>query len=350
MKKTRIYLFIIFSSISFFQMDCKDDSPIPPDNKPVLGKRNFVWTIDTIAYPESYQTMMRDIWVDKSSNVFIVGQNERGYGQMYHYDGVKWDDVKLSNFLNFAFDLNSIQGFASNNIWAVGEELQTSISNPIKILDSSLIIHFDGVVWSKYQLPSRGRYLIDISGSSPSNIWAGGYQGSLYHFDGNSWSSVRFPDSLNIGSILVNSLDSVFIYAYTLNGSYFLKKVDTLWRIIDSNIGGSTIKFGGNLGHLGDAIYSIGPNLYRFEDAQWTMIKAFQGQSLTSFSGKNETDYFVVGDKNLVYHYNGIDWYQYPSFLNDNVVFVSVWSDGKEVFIVGLNYGQITKTIIIHGK
>ncbi len=68
----------------------------PPDDTD-SWPRNLAWSIDTLAYPGSFQTMMSDIWGSDPNNVYVVGHNERGYGKMYHYDGLAWTDVGLIN-------------------------------------------------------------------------------------------------------------------------------------------------------------------------------------------------------------------------------------------------------------
>jgi hypothetical protein len=58
---------------------------------------------------------------------------------------------------------------------------------------------------------------------------------------------------------------------------------------------------------------------------------------------------FAVGDFGNVFHYNGIDWFQYEGLKDLNVVYSGIWTNGKEAFIVGYtNDGG--KTVILHGK
>ncbi len=71
---------------------CKKNpvGPIEPKDP-----RTYTWTIDTLAYPGSYQTIMQSIWGSSPSDVYVVGHNDGGYGKMYHFDGKMWTPVVL---------------------------------------------------------------------------------------------------------------------------------------------------------------------------------------------------------------------------------------------------------------
>jgi hypothetical protein len=106
---------ILLSSIlvySLLHIGCEDDPPPKPPNTP-KPKRDFVWTIDTLEYPGSYQTLMYDIWVDSPSNAYVVGYNDNGgFGTMYHFNGTRWNHVNLvSQLPPMSFVLEAIQGF-----------------------------------------------------------------------------------------------------------------------------------------------------------------------------------------------------------------------------------------------
>ncbi len=66
---------------------CKKDSPEEPPKEIPKDPRTYTWTVDTIAYPGSFQTTMRAIWGSAPNDVYVVGHNERGgLGKMFHYD------------------------------------------------------------------------------------------------------------------------------------------------------------------------------------------------------------------------------------------------------------------------
>jgi hypothetical protein len=58
----RVVLSTIFlAGFACLHHGCKETPPEPPDDTPKPGKCDYVWTVDTLAYPGSFQTLMRDI-------------------------------------------------------------------------------------------------------------------------------------------------------------------------------------------------------------------------------------------------------------------------------------------------
>jgi len=100
---------------------CKHVSEPPVVKSP----REYTWTIDTLAYPNSFQTSMRDIWGSSANDVYVVGHNDQAFGKMWHYDGSRWEPVRLHILeggpLPNIGSLSAIYGFSANDIWAVGE-------------------------------------------------------------------------------------------------------------------------------------------------------------------------------------------------------------------------------------
>ncbi|MBI3788983.1 MAG: hypothetical protein HY276_12105 [Ignavibacteriales bacterium] len=71
---------------------------------------------------------------------------------------------------------------------------------------------------------------------------------------------------------------------------------------------------------------------------------------LPRIAGTSDENIFVVGHRGTVLHYNGRDWYQFNQFATPDMVLWGVWTDGKEVFVVGFTASVPQKTLILHGK
>jgi hypothetical protein len=140
---TKFLLMIVVIACLLLGVCCKDEPTKPPPEDTIKDPRTYTWTIDTLAYPGSMQTNMQDIWASSPTNVYVVGRNERGYGKMYHFDGTRWTDVKLSTTqggtIQGAIDLFGIYGFGSNDVYAVGERIYDNFTPPPNFLDSSLL-------------------------------------------------------------------------------------------------------------------------------------------------------------------------------------------------------------------
>ena len=340
---------------------------------PPKDPRQYVWTIDTIAYPGSFQTNMSDIWGSSPSNVFIVGHNDQGLGLMWRFDGTKWANVKLvaseGGNITEAINLSAVFGSGPNDIWAVGMTLDINPHPPPFFADSSLIIHFDGIQWREQKI-QRGGALWSISGCDPQEMWASGSEGTIYHYNGTSWARDSSPIPIissarqELGDIRVKNRAEAYVLGSNtpISGDtsfgnlatfYFLSKANQQWSIAGSysfHSGQTGDRFGlyGLWLSPNGALYSFDSGVFRWTGSGW--INVYQTSSaLRRIAGVDDNNFFVVGDFGKVIHYNGVDWYEFFSLKNQNVVYSSAWTDGREVFVVGyLNNGS--KTILLHGK
>jgi hypothetical protein len=363
---TNLIAFSVFALISFHLLGGCKDNPIEP---PIKNPRTYTWTIDTLAYPGSFQTAMRDIWGSSPSDVYVVGHNDGpGDGTMYRFDGKSWKTTgfHISGGGNVAgpVSLSAIFGFSGNNIYAVGRRIYDNPKPPPNFLDSSLILHFDGRQWREQKV-SGGRALWSISASAPNDIWTCGTDGTLYHFNGNMWqrdsvSTTVPPDgTFGLWDIKAKSSSESYMIGIVHQNSlvqttfYFFIRQQKQWSVADSFIvqpGQYEAKFGINglwVSPKG-TLYSFGPHIFRWTGSSW--IKVYETfDALRKMAGTSEKNMFAVGDFGKILHYNGNDWHEFKELRNPNAVYSSVWTDGREVFVVGyLNDGS--KTLILHGR
>ena len=88
-------LFVILFAIMVCYFAC-DKSPSGPKDEAVKGPRQFTWTVDTLAYPNTFQTTMGRIWGSSPRDVYTVGHSSVGaHGAMYHYDGETWKPINF---------------------------------------------------------------------------------------------------------------------------------------------------------------------------------------------------------------------------------------------------------------
>lgn len=357
-----LIVLVLITSLSHWNCG-RNSVEVPPKNP-----REYEWTIDTIAYPGSFQTMMIDIWGSSSGNLYIVGHNDRGLGLMWHYDGAKWTDVKLGaaqgGKIDQAINLYSVFGTGSNSIWAVGMMLDLNPHPPPTFVDSSLIIHFDGLQWKEAKI-ERGGPLRSISGCDAREVWTCGARGTIYHYDGTSWVKDSVPSQivpnqdLSFGQIKVKSRSEAFMIGATIPNAptgityYFFRRKNDLWNVA-SSFSFQSGEFENRFGIYGLWLSPEG-TLYSFDSmvSKWTgtsWVKLYDRSSaLRRMGGTSESNFFVVGDFGEVLHFNGIDWFEYPQLKNSDAVYSSVWTDESQVFVVGyVNDGS--KTIILHGK
>jgi len=305
---------------------------------------------------------MSSIWATSPTDVYAVGHNDGGYGQMYHYDGHAWKSVDPALGIG---SLACVFGFDRNDVWAVGERIVYNPTPPPTLLDSSLAIRLNGTKWEKIQL-RPDRRLLSIWGSASNDVWMGGLNAALFHYNGVSVQRDSLPMFIPTGqgppygiySITGNSRENVYLllYAPLANGfsrNYLFERQAGRWVVVDSTFGSFSRIWMSPAGKL----YSVGYGTYVREAGKWTQILNTEFES-SAIYGPGDDDLFVVGwqqspggMRGRVLHYNGVNWFDFGALSLDNVVYSGIWTDGREVFIVG---GTITgypqKTIVLHGR
>ena len=173
MKKLLIYITLCIFLINLCCLSNKNPLDVSKNELP-KDPRKFTWSIDTLSYPGSPQTFMRDIWGSSPNNVFAVGHNSDMYGEIYRFNGKEWKTFEVT--FGGPTSYWAIYGFTKNDIWAVGDIGHSAGRDSAgrQIVEyTSHIIHYNGNFWSKVDVPD-GQVLESIWGSSPDDVWAGG--------------------------------------------------------------------------------------------------------------------------------------------------------------------------------
>jgi hypothetical protein len=359
--ETKIVTLVLLCWLLLFPTCKKKPTEHNDTDKP--GRRDYTWTIDTLSYPGSLQTTMRDMYAVDAKNIYVVGHNEdNGVGTMYHYDGTKWSSVKISwavgGNISGAFDLSAIYGFGANDIYAVGFRYHDNPTPPPNYYDSSLIIHFDGSQWKEVNLSVRGRQLIGIWGNSSGDIWTGGGYGTLFHYDGILWANVSLDTSLWFNAFggekykqFLTAYKQIDTSGYITGIKYLFKRIENNWTKVDSFalLPNTTFTFGHlNIRSIGGTIYSSGYGLFYQKNDKWENVESINDETVIRYTfGSRSKNVYAVGNAGIVYHFNGTDWKKTDEVSNPILSFNAGWTNEKEVFIMGDdNY----RTYIYYGK
>ena len=329
------------------------NSTEPPINE-IKDPRKYTWTIDTLEYPGEFQTALTSIWGSSPSDVYAVGHCSDIKGQMWHFDGKQWESFYLP--FGVAYTPGRVYGFGKNDIW-IGGDFPDSNS---KI--SAFLIHYNGSTWNRVNLPDSGLGIESIGGFGPNNVWFGGTNGTLLHWDGISISREHLPIKIpynadpfyNFISIAGgNSTGNYFFVRSPEYRSYLLRYFQNNYTIIDSNSWYRQKLWVSETGN----IYQTGElGFYKWNGNGWDNLLPNQLITTAGIAATSENNIFIVGrksDNGIVYHYNGTDFFLYENLQVPNVSLFDAWTDGKEVFILGVNYFDLNstlKTIILHGK
>ena len=158
---------------------------------------------------------LKDVAALSANDVWAVGTqpNQSQYlpaPLALHWDGSQWLVVATPSRPVPAAMLNSIVALAPNDAWAVGY----TDAMDCGLCAHSLIEHWGGTQWSIVPSPNPGwsNLLSSISASSPTDIWAVGYQWLdwstwaplVLHYDGSTWTG------LDLSATPFGQLESVF--------------------------------------------------------------------------------------------------------------------------------------------
>ncbi|MFC2009669.1 hypothetical protein ACFLT3_01935, partial [Chloroflexota bacterium] len=91
--------------------------------------------------------------------------------------------------------LNGIWGSSSSDVFAVGYE--------------GTILHYDGSEWSEMSSGTT-EHLQAVWGSSSSDVFAVGYEGTILHYDGSSWSAMTSGTTRALKAVWGSSPSDVF--------------------------------------------------------------------------------------------------------------------------------------------
>lgn len=186
--------------------------------------------------------------------------------------------------------LTGLWGSSPGDIWAVGW--------------AGTVVHYDGASWTPEWLSVTTGNIENIWGTSATNIWAITYGRDILHFDGNSWGldTTLSGVCLALWGFAVDDIwaagTDTIIYHY--NGSTWSQVASPTTNPIFDIWGPSP-----------DTIYAVAHPHYptsgeilRYDGAQWTKI-VDTPEALYELHGTSASDIWLVGYNNYILHWNG---------------------------------------------
>jgi hypothetical protein len=344
MKKFRFsYAFIpaLFLVLSFLNLSCANaDSPVQAN---MYLTQAGAWSLEFLRFPGNSLVSPAGIWGSSATDLYVIC-NDLQHHYIMHFDGKVWKDVAPA--LSYVGSFNAIYGFSPNDVYVVG-----SRSDGLNGNQRSLILHYNGISWTAVN-SLDGSGLNAIHGRNSRDIWTSGDEGTIFHFDGATWNKISFgfPIDVSIGPIFETPDGITYMLSSGIGTtvehmlSHSFAKIDGA-RLI--NLGGydednlfvprpkdrfGTRKlWGGN----NSVLYSIGTNLWDYQDSTWNVINAAPYDLYNDLSGSSMTDIYAVGERGTICHYDGASWQNVGPFQGQSINFQGVISFGNNVFITG---------------
>ncbi len=303
---TKLFLFALTVSILFINADCKSD-PVIPIEDITPGRRDYVWTVDTLKLPYGDVFTPTRIWGSTPNDVWITGFGDAG-DLLWHFDGVRW----IRDSTRYLISPSALWGTANNNIW---------LGN-----SNGAFWRYDGTRWNKFsehKINGFDRIVIQgIYGTVSNDLWAVGfadqfnggtkYIGIIMHFNGTQWEFTQTPEiKSGFKDVFKQKLTELLFIGgggYDTTGYiYKIFKYDykTISLINSNNESGSSIYM------VNDKIYFvIGQKIYKYENNK---MESWKDLSNTNFvgvmNGRTEKDFFTYTSGDFITwgigHYDG---------------------------------------------
>lgn len=319
----------------------------PPNNSAIFSNvtnlttlsptgNSFSWTKHYLGSTNINYSYVNDIAIISENDIWAVGlfvlpdTNLAGYSNYNaaHWDGTGWEYKKLwfeapGNYQSVPA-ITGILAFSHDNLFMMSEWGTT---------------FYDGKNQSKTE---NGPYwTTTIWGSDSNNIYAGGYSGKIYHYNGTVWTLIETGTNLYVNNIYgdynkrTKSYEIVAVCAeYSLGFTSKIFKIEGEKATEISMQGISDWVLRGWL-YPGKKIFVVGDGLYvkNMKDSEWSKDQDPSLITIYCIKGTRLNDVFAGGSYNRLFHFNGIEWemlmpeVSYSSYsrikIKDNIVVAS---------------------------
>ncbi|HRN27991.1 MAG: glucosyl transferase [Ignavibacteriaceae bacterium] len=292
---------------------------------------NFTW--QTFEFGQHSSSVLYDVAIIDENNIWAVGEiyMNDSLGQPIRYNAVHWDgqswELKRIMFFTICgqqsrtpYPAKAIFAFNENEIWIAMD------GDQIVKLENGIQVNTICLPWS---------FSINkMWGNRSNDVFVVGSAGNIAHYQNGSWTKIESRTTLALLDIYGNTNNQI----YTCGGNYstgqgVICKINinnTVTKVIDSYYFGngfdSTKMFTENLyGPINsfwidnnDKAIAVGHLIYRYKKGTWDYQSGIEYNYLSagSFTGRGYlynvrgveiNDFFFVGQRNTIRHFNGIN-------------------------------------------
>jgi hypothetical protein len=158
----------------------------------ILGYDGTAWR--RLPVPGPVLPVLLDVWGSSATDVYAVGRLDLDVvfeGVILHQREGAWSPVLEVTGLG----LQTVWGSSASDVFAAGFELE----GPPEMSELvGSIWHFDGSSWSRMTVPRSG-ILFELWGTSPADVFAVGEDGVVLHYDGTAWMATYPTESTLLG-------------------------------------------------------------------------------------------------------------------------------------------------------
>jgi hypothetical protein len=240
--------------------------------------------------------------------------------------------------------LLAVWGSGPADVWAVGYEgtLYSGASDQVGYggaQHTGAIVHWDGISWSS--VPGGTPYsLDDVWGSGPGDVWAVGNNGTLLHWDSSAWSPRASGTTYPLEAVWGTDTNNVWAVG---DGGTILRWNGSVWSAAASGttdtlngVWGSSPTDVWAVGHPGLQVSPTGGGTFvHWDGTRWTPVSSSVSMPLYGVWGSGPNDIWAVGDGGTIAHWTNGAWSTVQSGTTE--LLLQVWGSGPDdVWIVGV--------------
>lgn len=236
-------------------------------------------TVQTVAEP------IQALWGTSATDGWAAGSA----GGIYQLAGSTWS-------------LGPAGAEAANLVagWSSGQSESWTAGGPS-------VQRFQGTSWSMAHPPGSFNVRA-LWGTAPTNLWAVGEGGAIFHWDGTSWSA------FNGASATTTSLAAAWAAsataAWAVGENTLLRWDGTTWT---PSTPPTAMALTGIWGSSPSDVWMVGMSgdvAYHFTGSTWTpfSLPNASTNALRAIGGSGPTDVWAVGDAGTILHYGGSSW------------------------------------------
>jgi hypothetical protein len=193
-------------------------------------------------------------------------------------------------------------------------------------------LHFDGAIWTEWQLNDNRRAAL-FWGTSSDDIWASEKNGAGYlgHWDGTGWDHVG---ECQYSELWMSDEGDLWTAGNSPAGVFWLS-ADAGVLACPGQFDGIATAYNGIWGSSASDVWAVGPGgaLGHWDGASWTTPPSPTTQDLNWAWGTSPQNIWAVGAAGTIVHYNGSDWTTVASPTGQDLYGVA--GNGADAWAVG---------------